>query len=62
MRVPRQARGGSGVTDDEMRQEWDEIQSSMRMLAAVLLVTLAGGVAIVLGGLWIAATAIGWVR
>ena len=37
-------------------------QSEAAFQAAVLLVTLAGGVAIVLGGLWIAATAIGWLE
>lgn len=50
------------MTDDEIRQEWDEVQASLRMLAVVLLVTLAGCAGIVFGGLWIAAAAIGYVR
>lgn len=45
-----------------MRREWEEIESSLRMLAVVLLLTLAGGIVIVFGGLWIAGVAAGYVR
>lgn len=43
--------------------DWQDVYSSLRMLAWVLVVvTLAGGTLIVFGGLWIARLAQGWVR